>query len=289
MDISKRGTVQFLAPPMPGGDQLSVQGFTTRHGGLSRAPYNSFNLGFNTQDQHCNVEGNRSLLARAAGSRLGRLLTVTQVHGSDLLVLDTPNPDFSHFQRLECDGIVTNQPQVLIGVCVADCYPILLLDPEKRAVAALHAGWKGTAAGICRKGVSAMVEFFGSRPSALHAAIGPGIGPCCYEVDEPVRGAFMAQGNGWEPFAQPGADTGRWPRQTVSNSCRRAFPLPRSARRPSASPVCPTFSSPTAGTTGKRVARWDSSCCAEGFRTLRGSTENGLTLPYHRAIYSDHP
>lgn len=210
MEISKRGTVQFLAPPMPGGDQLSVQGFTTRHGGLSRAPYNSFNLGFNTQDQHCNVEGNRSLLARSMGSRLERLVTVTQVHGSDLLVLDAPNPDFSHFQRLECDGIVTNQPQVLIGICVADCYPILILDPEKRAVAALHAGWKGTAAGICRKGVSAMVEFFGSRPSALHAAIGPGIGPCCYEVDEPVRSAFMAQGNGWEPFAQPGADPGRW-------------------------------------------------------------------------------
>lgn len=210
MEMTKRGAVQFLSPPLPPGDQLAVQGFTTRHGGLSRPPYNSLNLGFNTQDQHSNVEGNRSLLARAVGSRLERMVTVNQVHGTDLLVIDAPNPEFGHFQRLECDGIVTNQPQVLIGVCVADCYPILLLDPEKRVAAALHAGWKGTAAGICRKGVAAMVEIFGCRPRAIHAAIGPGIEPCCYEVDEPVRSAFMAQGNGWEPFAQPSATPGRW-------------------------------------------------------------------------------
>jgi hypothetical protein len=202
MDMVKRGKVHFLSPSPFDRAGISVQGFTTRHEGLSRPPYNSLNLGLNTDDLPVRVDGNRSLLARAVGSEVEQLVTVNQVHGSDLLVIDAPNPDFTHFQRIDCDGIVTNQRGVLIGIGVADCYPILLLDPKRRAVAALHAGWKGTAAGICRKGVAALQEFFGSKPADILAAIGPGIGPCCYEVDEPVRRSFLAQGNGWEPFTE---------------------------------------------------------------------------------------
>ena len=202
MDMIKRGKVHFLTPSLFDRAGVSVQGFTPRHEGLSRPPYNSPHLGPNTMDLPARVEGNRSLLARAVGSQLEHLVTVNQVHGSDLLVIDAPNPDFTHFQRIECDGIVTNQRGVLIGIGVADCYPILLLDPKKRVAAALHAGWKGTAAGICRKGVAAMKEFFGSEPSDILAAVGPGIGPCCYEVDEPVRRSFTGHGNGWEPFTE---------------------------------------------------------------------------------------
>ena len=139
---------------------------------------------------------------RAFGARAERLVTVTQVHGTDFLVIDTPNPDYSHFLKLECDGLITNQPGVMIGVCVADCVPILLLDPKKKVVAALHAGWKGTAGEIGRKGVEALVNMFGSSPGDILAAIGPAIGRCCYEVDAPVTEAFRKNGAGLECFDQ---------------------------------------------------------------------------------------
>ncbi len=208
MEMKKSGKVHYLEPGILTATGAAVQGFTTRHEGVSRPPYNSFNLGTSTLDAAHNVQGNRSILARAFGARADRVVTVNQVHGTDILVIDTPNPDFAHFLRLECDGIMTNQPGVMIGVCVADCIPILLLDPEKRVAAALHAGWKGTAGEIGRKGVEAMVAIFDSRPGDILAAVGPGIGSCCYEVDAPVKDAFR-KNKGWEMFARE-SGKGKW-------------------------------------------------------------------------------
>ncbi len=209
MEIRKCGRVHYVASKLFAARGVSEQGFTTRHEGVSRPPYNSLNLGLSTLDSSHNVEGNRSILARAFGARVETLVTVTQVHGNDLLLLDQPNPDFSHFLKLECDGIVTNQPGIMVGICVADCAPVLLLDPVRRIAAALHAGWKGTVTGIAQKGVEAMVNLFDSRPRDILAAIGPTIGSCCYEVDEPVADAFRRSGQDFESFAEP-AGNGKW-------------------------------------------------------------------------------
>jgi YfiH family protein len=209
VDIRKSGRVHYVESKLFADRGVSVQGFTTRHEGVSRPPYNSLNLGLSTLDSSHNVEGNRSILARAFGARVEKLVTVTQVHGNDLLLLDQPNPDFSHFLKLECDGIVTNQPGVMIGVCVADCAPVLLLDPVNRVVAAIHAGWRGTVEGIVAKGVEAMVNLFDSRPRDILAAIGPTIGACCYEVDEPVVQAFRKAGHDFDSFADP-SDARKW-------------------------------------------------------------------------------
>jgi YfiH family protein len=190
----RAGKIQYLEPKSFAGTGVSIQGFTTRHEGVSRPPYNSLNLGLNTLDNPHHVEGNRSILVRNFSTDLDRLVTVNQVHGDDILVIDEPNPDYSHFLKLECDGIVTNQPGVMIGICVADCFPVLLLDPVRRVAAALHAGWKGTAAGITKKGVEALVKLFDSDPRDILAAVGPGIGPCCYEVDAPVMEDFRKSG-----------------------------------------------------------------------------------------------
>jgi YfiH family protein len=187
----------------------SVQGFTTRHEGVSRPPYNSLNLGTTTQDQLHNVEGNRSLLTRAFGIAQEALVTVRQVHGSDILVIDEPNEDYSHFLTLESDAIITNQSGVMIGVCVADCAPILLLDPEKRVIAAVHAGWQGTAAGLVSKTVAGMRSLFNCDPGTLRVAIGPCISKCCYEVDAPVRQAFAQSQIPWEACAEPNGE-GKW-------------------------------------------------------------------------------
>lgn len=209
MEMTNAGKVYYLEPQLFARTGVSRQGFTTRHEGVSRPPYNSLNLGTNTLDNPHSVQGNRSVLARAFGSRVENLVTVTQVHGTDLLVIDAPNPDFSHFLKLECDGIVTDQPGVMIGICVADCAPLLLLDPVKKVTAALHAGWKGTAGKIAQKGVEALVSLFGSSPADILAAVGPCIGRCCYEVDAPVRDAFTKQGGGWDEFAVASGD-GKW-------------------------------------------------------------------------------
>jgi YfiH family protein len=197
MQQTKSGKIHYIEPQLSSFKGI-VAGFSTRHEGVSRPPYNSLNLGLNTNDPHHNVQGNRSLLARAFGAKSDQLLTVTQVHGTDLLIVDSPNSDVTHFLKIECDGIITNQTNIMIGVGVADCAPILLFDPVKQVIAALHAGWKGTASGIARKGVSAMTANFGSNPTDLVAAIGPSIGPCCYEVDEPVHAAFASENEIWE-------------------------------------------------------------------------------------------
>ena len=209
MEMTKTGKVSYLEPMRLARAGISVQGFTTRNEGVSRAPYNSLNLGTNTLDSHNSVMGNRSILARAFGSKADRLVTVTQTHSADLLVIDIPNPDYVHFQKIECDGIITNQPGVMIGVCVADCAPVLLLDPVKKVVAALHAGWKGTAGEIVKKGVAALIDMFDSDPSAILAAVGPSIGRCCYEVDGPVRDEFSRGGECWGEFAVETGD-GKW-------------------------------------------------------------------------------
>ena len=209
MEITRSANIHYLAPGLLGAPNVSVQGFTTRHEGVSRAPYNSLNLGANTFDPPHNVQGNRSLLARTFGGRVDKLVMVNQCHGTDILVIDEPNPDFAHFQKLGCDGIITNQPQVMIAVGVADCLPILLLDPVRRVIAALHAGRKGTAGNIAAKGVESLVTLFDSNKSDILAAFGPAIGPCCYEVDEPVKQAFNSSGMDWSKAAAA-AGRGKW-------------------------------------------------------------------------------
>lgn len=208
MHMKRSGRIHYIAVDFPG-TQCSSQGFTTRHEGVSRTPYNSLNLGLNTLDQQFNIEGNRSLLARAFGINQEALVTVRQVHGSDILVIDEPNEEYGHFLSLESDAIITNQPGVMIGVCVADCVPILLCDPVKKVVAVVHAGWQGTASKLVLKTIAGMKTEFGSNPGDIMAAIGPSIKKCCYQVDTPVQQAFLQAGTPWDSFVTASGD-GKW-------------------------------------------------------------------------------
>jgi YfiH family protein len=201
MEMQRRGRIHYLAPTFETKNPTSIQGFTTRHEGVSRPPYNSLNLGTNTDDTPHAVEGNRSLLARTFGITLDELLTVRQVHGSDVLVIDEPNQVIAHLTTLEADAIITNQPNLMIGVAVADCVPILVHDTKQHVVAAIHAGWKGTALNICGKVIEGMQSIFNSTPDDLRVAIGPCIGPCCYQVDRSVATAFTDQAPIWQESA----------------------------------------------------------------------------------------
>ncbi len=157
--------------------------FTTRRGGVSQHPFDSLNMGSGSGDDPGNVRKNRELITSALGMPGARIKTVTQVHGDDIYVLREPDAARPHNGY---DAIMTDLRRVPIGVLTADCAPILLYDPKRAAIAAVHAGWAGTVKGIAGKAVSEMGNHFGSRPENLFASIGPSIGPCCYEIDSKV-------------------------------------------------------------------------------------------------------
>lgn len=217
MKLTRQDKISYLQPDWARQFKVAA-GFTTRNGGVSRAPFNSLNLGFNTEDHKSSVEGNRSTLARAFGIPPHHLLTIKQVHGSDLLLIDEANPDLTHFLNLECDAIVTNQPGIMIGILVADCYPVLLFDPLQKVAAVVHVGWRGAAAGILARTLTAMRENFNVMMHEVRAAVGPGIGGHSYEVDRPVREAFRKGAGHWEACSRE-VGLGKW-QLDLQQACR---------------------------------------------------------------------
>jgi len=166
-----------------------VHGFSTRPGGVSPLEgKQTLNLGFMEWDTRENVAENRRLLQAALKAETLTLAPLKQIH-SDAIHLFNAAP--AH--PCKGDASATNRPGLLLGVQTADCVPILLVDPQKRAVAAIHAGWKGTLSRIAEKAVGRMRLEFGSKPAELLAAIGPSIGPCCYEVGAEFVTKFSAQ------------------------------------------------------------------------------------------------
>jgi polyphenol oxidase len=167
-----------------------MQGFSTRCGGFSEQyGGGALNLGFTSDDPAKTVERNRSLFLRSLeATRSTRLVTLKQIH-SDIIHFIEEAPE----APLNGDGILTRTPGVLLGIQTADCLPVLIADPEKNAVGAFHAGWRGTLARIVEKGVGAMRARFGSDPRKMIAAIGPGIHQCCYAVGDEVIDLFRTR------------------------------------------------------------------------------------------------
>jgi YfiH family protein len=179
--------------------------FTTRRGGVSRGAFASLNLGRGVSDEPSAVAHNRTAVLRALGFRPRQHVEASQVHGPVVASITAADGGTT----VEgADGMVTGDPQVVLAVHAADCVPILLADTRTRIVAAVHAGWKGTAAGIAVEAVKVVVDRFGARPEDLLVAIGPSIGPEHYEVDRPVIERLRVW-SWWEEAASPNA-RGRW-------------------------------------------------------------------------------
>ncbi|MEA2400799.1 MAG: purine-nucleoside/S-methyl-5-thioadenosine phosphorylase / adenosine deaminase [Thermoleophilaceae bacterium] len=160
--------------------------FSTRRGGVSEGPYESLNVGFLTDDEPDRVVENRGRLAREAGVGADDVVMGWQVHGTDVRVWDGPDPQAAYGQPGDkelprVDGHLTAVPGVALLVLVADCYPVALSDGKRAAM--LHCGWRPLAGGIVEKAVAE----FDSPPAA---AVGPGIGGCCYEVGPEVAERF---------------------------------------------------------------------------------------------------
>ena len=172
-------------------------GFSTRFGGVSRA-YSAddapgdLNLGFTAADDRESVAQNRRMLAEAVTANSETpLITLRQFHSN--LIVSVSRSDIARKTPLRADGLMTAESGFLIAIQAADCIPVLLVDAKRRAVAAFHAGWRGTVKRIVESGVGLMRLNFGSHPADLVAAIGPGIGACCYAVGEEVLSEFDSQ------------------------------------------------------------------------------------------------
>lgn len=171
------------------------------------------NLGFTAAQSRQTVEENRRRFFRALGVEGFLLADLQQVHSARAVratraggavgyCMDGATGPFAAGEspptwptaqsapRPEADALVTDDPGLLLAIRTADCLPILIADPERRAVAAIHAGWRGTLAGVTEAAVAEMVRGFGSKPANLVAALGPSIRPCCYEVGPEVEEAF---------------------------------------------------------------------------------------------------
>jgi YfiH family protein len=166
-----------------------VHGFSTRVGGTSTLDSEKLlNLSFTEWDTKENVLENRRRLQAAVGAEDFTLVALKQIHSAVIRPFPTAPTEPS-----KGDASTTKEPGLLLGTQTADCVPILLVDPKKRVVAVIHAGWRGTLARIAQKTMGRMQFEYGCRPADLLAAIGPSIGPCCYEVGAEFVTKFIAQ------------------------------------------------------------------------------------------------
>jgi purine-nucleoside/S-methyl-5'-thioadenosine phosphorylase / adenosine deaminase len=216
-----------------------LHAFSTRINGASRTPAVGLNLGYIDGDKRKNVDRNRERFVRALGARNYPLAELHQIHST--LVYEVvrgkrgkleyrpsgySNSPGARRGRPAGDALLTREPGVLLSVRAADCMPVLIADPRQRAVAAIHAGWRGALAGAVEKTVGEMVRIFGSRPADLLAAVGPSIRACCYQVGDEVVNAFCGRYTNGENFFRPA------PHDQVEEEISRRYPLLFLSKRP---------------------------------------------------------
>jgi polyphenol oxidase len=215
--LRRRVGLQILESPSLARINWLTHGFSTRPGGASElaASHNDLsakkehaaeevlNLGITDWDSRDRVLQNRTKFFAALSASKMRVVALRQIHSDIVQVIgaeQVPHGD----QALQGDALITREPGVLLTIQTADCLPILLVDTKQRAVAAIHSGWRGTAQRIAEKTLGRMQMEFGTRPQDVIAALGPGIGGCCYEVGHEVVKEFTAKfANAREWFTGP--------------------------------------------------------------------------------------
>lgn len=192
--LTKTGTISFLYSPklLYGENTLVV--FTLRHGGASQSPYESLNLGLHVGDKGENVLKNRELLLSCFDLDISRLTTAEQVHGNAAVVVDDTlvgRGATVHEDSIPAaDALISNLKNVPLILFYADCVPVVVVDPVKKCVAVVHAGWRGILEDIVSETISKMKLNYDAEVSDLLAYIGPCIGKCCFEVDQSLQELF---------------------------------------------------------------------------------------------------
>lgn len=189
---------------------LVRHGFSTRLGGVGKKPYDTLNLALHVGDEPDDVIENRNRVCDIFDVDITKIVTCQQVHGTNIEVVGAKHAGIGARSYDEAfsdtDGVITNRPGLLLATFYADCVPIFILDPVKKVVGSIHAGWKGTVAGIGAVALERMKSEYGSEPADCLIGIGPSIGPCCYEIDSPVINELSRKFPWWrEVISESGA------------------------------------------------------------------------------------
>lgn len=190
MERTEGGVPLQISPRMR--EKGIPHGFTTRLGGVSEGIFASLNLGANRGDEPQRVRENYRRVCAALGVDMGKLVFSSQVHGDVVrpVTLADAGRGLDRPVGYEADGLITDEPGLTLVVFGADCATILLCDPLRRVVAAVHAGWRGTALGIVSRAVEVMVRDYGCERKEILAAVGPCISRCCFETGQEVPQAM---------------------------------------------------------------------------------------------------
>jgi len=181
-----------------------AHGFFGRQGGVSQNQYESLNAGAGSGDLPENVTANRALIAGALGTSESCLLSLSQVHSADVLIIDAPFGKPISGELPQADGLVTKTPGLAISALSADCGPVLFCDPKARVIGACHAGWKGALSGVTRSTLKAM-ESIGATRENISAVLGPCISQDNYEVGHEFRDDFVAENETYDRFFRLGS------------------------------------------------------------------------------------
>jgi hypothetical protein len=173
-----------------------LHGFMGRRGGKSVGVYAGLNTSYRVGDDPKIVSQNVCDMKLAVGIHDGKVVTMRQMHGDDIIEVK----DKQLKEAGECDGMLTAENDIYLGVLTADCVPLLFIAAKQRLAAAVHAGWRGTLAGITEKTVRLFKDQYLVDASELEVALGPSIGVCCYEVKEDVFGPLMKK---WGSLTTP--------------------------------------------------------------------------------------
>jgi len=176
----------LITPSIFSGWTFLRAGMSTRNGGISAPPL-GMNLSYRVGDSPENVRNNRAQFLGSFGCSEAETAFAAQCHSSVIRYVSTPG------LHAECDALVTREVHLGLAISVADCVPILLADPETRTIGAVHAGWRGSRAGIAGKTISEMTGECGVDVRHVKAFIGPSAGPCCYEVGKDVANQFRPE------------------------------------------------------------------------------------------------
>lgn len=191
--VNKKGEVVYLTYPLLEETETVVHGFTTRLGGVSKGVCSSMNLSFSRGDEETAVYENYRRIADAVGFPYESIVCSDQTHTTNVRKVGKDDRGkgllFSRNYH-DVDGLITNEPEVTLATFYADCVPLYLVDPVKKAIGLSHSGWRGTVGKIGKVTVEAMGREFGSRPEDILTAIGPSICQECYEVSEDVAEEF---------------------------------------------------------------------------------------------------
>jgi len=197
----------FPAPePLAAESLPTPHGFFTRRGGVSSGPFASLNCSLSGHDSRDAVLENRALAVRALGGAPEGLVGLTQVHGAETVHVTQP---WKPGAGPRADAMVTDRPEIALGIVTADCAPVLFADTAAGVVGAAHAGWRGAVAGVLEATIAAMTAL-GARAERIAAAVGPCIAQASYEVGADLREAVLARNPGDAVFFAAGQREDRW-------------------------------------------------------------------------------